>query len=101
MSFNKINITKDKPFFTDGNSNWYFDKYLQDYIRSKQAENLPKLNNVNACIAINTDRNMQDYVLMDNNQDVLGVYPYTFEGFDQMIAKINIIKISKHFDDDE
>jgi len=37
--------------------------------------------------------------LIDNRQNVIDAYKYSLEGYEQMTAKINIIKISKHFDD--
>ena len=43
---------------------------------------------------------IQDYVLIDNKQNVIDAYNYS-DGFEQMEAKINIIKISKAFDDYE
>lgn len=43
---------------------------------------------------------VKDYVLINNNQEVLAAYPYP-EGFEQMEANINIRKISKCFEENE
>jgi hypothetical protein len=96
----KIVFNKDIPYFTNNeNFRWYVCKELQRYIETKQTENLPKLIGFGCFIVKGKD--IEDYVLIDNKQNIIGSYPYTLEGFGQMEAKINIIKISKHYDDYE
>lgn len=95
----KIDFEKTKPDFVSGDFKWYIDKHFQDYIENKQAENLPKLKGL-GCFVVKSE-NVEDYVLIDNKQNVIDGYPYTLEGYGQMEAKINIIKISKHFDEHE
>ena len=95
----KIDFDKTKPCFVNGEFRWYVDKYLQDYIENKQADNLPKLNGFGCFVVKGKD--VEDYVLIDNKQNIIDGYPYTLEGYGQMEAKINIIKISKHFDEHE
>jgi hypothetical protein len=99
MFFNRIDFTTEKPFWVNGDFSWYFDEYLQKYIRSQQ-ENLPPLKNLNACICHNAKTEVKDYLLVDNQQKIMGNYRYTSEGFEQMIAKINILKVSKQFDNE-
>lgn len=86
------------PIFDNGEFKWYLDLYFQDYLQNKQAENLPKLENL-ACFVVK-GKDITDYVLIDNKQNIIDAYSYP-DGFEQMEAKINIIKISKAFDDYE
>ena len=95
----KIDFDKTKPCFVNGGFRWYVDKCLQDYIENKQADNLPKLNGFGCFVVKGKD--VEDYVLINNKQNIIDGYPYTLEGYGQMEAKINIIKISKHFDEHE
>jgi hypothetical protein len=95
----KIDFNKTKPDFVNGNFKWYLDKHFKNYIENEQAENLPKLNKI-ACFVVKGNE-VEDYVLIDNKQNILGAYPYTFEGYGQMEAKINIIKIHQHFEEYE
>lgn len=95
----KIDFNKAKPYFDNGQVKWYVDRYFQRYLENEQAENLPKLTGLGCFVAKGGD--VEDYVLIDNKQNVIGAYPYTIAGHDQMLAKINIIKISKHFEDYE
>lgn len=93
-----IDFSTEKPVFTNGEFNWYIDKYFQNYIENTQAENLPKLKNVGCFIVKSSE--IEDYVLINNKQEVLAAYPYP-NGFEQMEAKINIIKIAKHYENAE
>lgn len=95
----KIDFNKTDPYFVNGDFKWYIDTHFQNYIETKQADNLPKLKGLACFVVKNND--IEDYVLIDNKQNVIDGYPYTFEGYGQMEAKINIIKISKHFDEYE
>jgi hypothetical protein len=95
---NKIDFEKTKPDFVNGDFKWYIDKHLQNYIENKQADNLPELKGF-SCFVVKS-KDVEDYVLIDNKQNVIDAYSYP-SGFDQMEAKINIIKISKAFDDYE
>ena len=95
----KINFSEANPDFVNGDFKWYYDKHFMRYIENEQADNLPKLNGLGCFIIKNND--IEDYILIDDKQNVLAAYPYTLEGAGQMEAMINIIKISKHFDDYE
>lgn len=90
----------EKPFFINENTKWYHDEYFNEYISSKQASNLPALKNIFCCIVIDEDRDINDWVLLDNKQNILAKYNY-LKDYEQLEAKINIIKISKHFDNHE
>lgn len=90
---NKPNF--NKPDFDNGEFKWYIDPYFQEYLQNTQAENLPKIKDL-ACFVVK-GKNILDYVLIDNKQNVIDAYSYP-DGFEQMEAKINIIKITKHFD---
>jgi len=95
----KIDFNKETPTFVNDEFKWYLDKHFQKYLEHEQADNLPKLNGL-GCFVVKS-KDVEDYVLIDNKQNVISAYPYTPEGEDQMTAKINIIKISKHYDDYE
>ena len=84
-----------KPDFENDGFKWYIDKHFQRYITTEQAENLPKLENL-MCFVVKGPY-VQDYVLINDKQEILAGYPYP-HGFEELEAKINIIKISKHFD---
>ena len=92
----KIDFEKEKPMFDNGHCKWYVSKKFQKYIKTEQAGNLPKLKGFGCFIVKGKD--VEDLVLIDSKQNILGSYPYTFNGYEQMEAKINIIKISKHYD---
>jgi len=85
--------------FINGDFKWYIDEYFKNYITTKQAYNLLRLEGI-ACYVVKNDE-IEDYVLIDSKQTVLAAYPYNLGGADQMQARINIIKISKHYDDYE
>lgn len=95
----KINFAKCKPDFTNGEFKWYFDKHFQRQIENEQADNLPKLKGLGCFVVKNKE--IEDYVLIDDKQNVIAAYPYNLEGHDQMTVKINIIKIAKHYDEYE
>lgn len=95
----KIDFEKTEPYFVNGDFKWYVDKHFQDYIENQQAYNLPKLKGLFCFIVKNKD--IEDYVLIDDKQNVIGGYGYNFVGYEQMEALINIIKISKHYDEYE
>jgi len=90
-----------KPNFQSEDFKWYLDVELQKKIETNEFENLPSLKDLYCFIVINETKNISDYVLIDNNQNVISSYDYSFNGYEQMIAKINIIKISQHFDEHE
>ena len=96
---NKIDFEKDNPYYVNGDFKWYVDKYFQDYIENKQAENLPRLKGFGCFVVKNNDT--EDYVLIDNKQNIIDACKYNYEGFEHMQAKINIIKISQHFEEYE
>ena len=95
----KIDFNVVEPTFINGDFKWYLDEYFQNYIGNMQAVNLPKINDL-ACFIVRSN-NLEDYVLIDNKQNVVAGYPYTDSGFEQMLCKINIIKIAKHYDEHE
>lgn len=95
----KIDFTKEIPFFENEGFKWYNDKHFQNYLEREQASNLPALNGFGVFIV--TNESIQDYVLIDSKQNVLTAYIYNREGFGQMEAYINIMKISKHYDEHE
>lgn len=92
----KIDFDITEPSFVNGNFKWYVDTYLQNYIENEQANNLPKLKGFGCFIVKSND--VEDYVLIDSKQNVIDAYPYNLSGCESMMAKINIIKISKHYD---
>ena len=93
----KIDFDKTTPDFINGDFKWYIDKYFTEYIESEQAVNLPKLSGLGCFIVKSND--IEDFVLIDDKQNVIAGYNYGLCGFEQMVAKINILKISKHYDE--
>lgn len=97
----KLDFTNIKPDFETETSLWYFDEYFTKYLAEEQAENLPSLKNL-GCFVVNVkEDNAFDYVLIDDQQNILASFPYTIGGLEQMEVRINIMKISKHYDDNE
>ena len=95
-----IDFEKEKPYFVNEiGLKWYYEKELQRRIENEQAENLPKLKGLGCFVVKGKD--VEDIVLINNKQEVVCAFPYTFNGFEQMEARINIIKISKNYDDNE
>jgi hypothetical protein len=95
----KINFDTEKPIFDNGHCKWYLDKHFQMYLTNQQAENLPRLEDLRCFIVKGPD--IEDYVLIDDKQNILASFKYTQEGFGQMEARINIMKISKNYNDHE
>lgn len=89
----------EKPVFFNNGYSWYIDRYFQNYLENQQAENLPSLKGYGVFKVSGLGNN--EYVLINDNQQVLTAYNYNAEGKDQMTARINIMKVSKHFDDYE
>jgi len=96
---NKIDFKNTTPNFINGDFKWYIDKHFQNYIENEQTFNLPKLKGI-ACFVVK-NKDIENYVLIDNKQNIIDEYPYTLGGYVQMEAKINIIKISKCSDECE
>lgn len=92
------NFDNKKPDFDSGTHKWYLDSYFNDYIRTEQKDNLPKLKGLGCFVVISNDGGERDYVLIDGKQNVLSAYPYTVEGYGQMEAKINILKVLEHYE---
>ncbi len=103
MYYEKIDTETKSPYFIDGNFKWYVESRLQTYITNKQADNLPSLDNMYAFVVINEKEGeeVSNYVIIDGYQNILHEHNYNKEGFDNTLAWINIIKITKHFEDGE
>ena len=95
----KIDFENTKPDYVNGDFKWYVDKHFQNYIENEQAKNLPGLKGF-GCFVVKS-KEVEDYVLIDNKQNVIDGYPYTLKGYEQMGAKINIIKILKYYEEYE
>ena len=96
---NKLDFTTEKVVFNNGSTKWYKEPHFTNYLKLQQAENLPKLKNLYCFVVIGKD--ISDLVLIDNKQNIFGSYAYTKEGYGQMEAKINILKIAKHYENNE
>lgn len=93
IDFNTAEVVHD-----NGVTKWYVSPYFMSYLAREQSDNLPKLEGY-GCFVVKGD-GVEDYVLIDSSQSVLAHYPYP-AGAEQMEAKINIMKISKNYDDHE
>ena len=91
----------ETPYWINGDFKWYVDKKYQNYLTTEQAENLPKLTNLGVFRVVNEKENIDDYVLIDNKQNPIKSYKYSSQGAEQLEAFINILKVSKHYDDHE
>lgn len=91
-------FSKEKPFFDNGQFKWYSDNHFKRLIENEQADNLPKLKNLFCFVVIGNE--IKDYVLIDNNQNVIAGYPYNNDGFEKMEVKIKMLKIIKHFNNE-
>ena len=94
--FDNINFDIDKPYFVDGTTKWFYSINLNDYIQNKQSFNLLGLKKLFCFVVKGEDVN--DLVLIDDKQNVLTFYNYSHSGYEQMIAFINMLKISKYYD---
>lgn len=94
-----LDFNKETPYFENGNFKWYIDKELNQYIQTEQAFNLPALKNLAAFVVKEGDKTL--YVLTLNNESVISEYHYNGEGYGQMVAHVNIRKVSKYYGDEE
>lgn len=90
---------KEVPYYDSGTCKWYVAKKLQNYIDEKQSSSLVQLINIGCFIVIG--KNIKDLVLIDEKQNILDSYPYNINGCQQIIAKINILKVSKNYEEHE
>ncbi len=91
----KLDFENTTPYFINGEIIWYIDVYFNKYIRTKQAFNLPELQYYLCCIVKN--KSEISYVLINDMREVVKDANYNLEGYGQMEAYINILKIAKHF----
>lgn len=84
-----------KPFWINGDFNWYFDEKNQTFLTSKNDFNLPPLNNLQCCIVINKKKNINDFVLIDNKQNI--ILSYTKDKQHEYEVKIKMLKIKKYY----
>ena len=89
------------PYWINGDFKWFIDERHQNYLRREQADNLPSITDLGVFRVVNEKDNIDDYVLINDKQEAIKSYKYSDEGAEQLEAFINILKISKHFDDDD
>lgn len=89
-------IKKQHPVLKTDKGVWYVETSLQKYLQREQAENLPPIKNMGTFVFVG-DNKENDIVLINDKQEVVKTYNYSREGYDQMTAFINIIKISLHY----
>lgn len=95
----KIDFANTKPYFDNGKCKWYLETYFNKYIENEQEFNLPALTGL--CCFVVKGQDIEDLVLIDDKQKILTSYRYSFNGYDQMKTFINVLKISKHYDENE
>lgn len=88
-----------KPFWINGDFKWYLDEKNQKFLSSQNDFNLPPLNNLQCCIVINEKEGINDFVLIDNKQNIIRSYPSTNEHEYQ--TTIKMFKIKKYYDECE
>lgn len=89
-----------KPFWVNGNFEWYRDEKTQMFLSSRNDFNLPPLDNLHCCIVINKAENIQDYVLIDDKQNIICAYKYPSQ-YHEYETKIKMLKIVKYYDECE
>ncbi len=89
------------PYWINGDFKWFIDEKFQNYLRREQADNLPSITGLGIFRVVNEKENIDDYVLINDKQEVIKYYNYSDEGAEQLEAFINILKISKHFNDSD
>lgn len=89
-----------KPFWVNGDFKWYFDERNQKFLTTENDHNLPALKNLQCCIVINEKENINDFVLIDTNQNIICSYSYPSKQHEYE-TKIKMLKINKHYDESE
>lgn len=89
-------FSKLTPNFDNGTTKWYKHNGLQHFIENSQKENLPALSGLGCFNVVGKDVN--DIVLINNKQEILANFNNHMEGYDQMYARISMMKINKHYD---
>lgn len=96
-----IDYVNQKPYFIHGDLKWYIHPWLQNFLVTQNDVNLPALKDL--CVFVvkgnNGEYDIEDYVLINNKQEIIATYKA--DGFEQMEAKIKLLKISKHYEDSE
>jgi hypothetical protein len=87
----------ETPYWINGDFKWYIDENYQNYLRREQADNLPSITDLGVFRVVNEKEGIDDYVLINNKQEVIRHYSYNSQGAEQLEAFINISKIDKHF----
>lgn len=88
-----------EPFFVNGDFKWFLDDRNQTFLTSRNDYNLPPLNNLQCCIVVNEKQNINDFVLIDNNQNIICAYKSSQQH--EYETKIKIFKIKKYYDECE
>lgn len=88
-----------KPFWVNGDFEWFLDERNQAFLTSQNDFNLPPLQNLQCCIVINKKENMNDLVLIDTNQNI--ICSYTSKQQREYETKIKMFKIKKYYDECE
>lgn len=74
----------ETPYWINGDFKWYIDEKYQRYLTTEQAESLPKLTNLGVFRVVNKKENIDDYVLIDNKQNLIKSYKYSSQGAEQL-----------------
>lgn len=90
---------KTKPFWVNGDYKWFFDIKNQEFLSSKNDFNLPALKNLQCCIVINEKQNINDFVLIDMNRNIICSYDSNKQH--EYETKIKMLKIAKYYDECE
>ena len=89
-------MQKNKPHFENEVAKWYVDEELTKFATQQQDENTKSLENV-MCFAV-IGKDISDYVLINDNQEVLLTSHYGVEhSFDTMKTRIVALKVHNHF----
>lgn len=88
-----------KPFWVNGDFKWFLDEKNQLFLTSQNDFNLPPLKNLQCCIVVNKKEDINDFVLIDNKQNVICSYKSNQQH--EYETKIKMLKIIKYYDESE
>ena len=89
------------PIADTPKATWYLHEQLDNLLKYNQNANMPTLDDIRCMVAYIKKEECSEILLINNKKEIVKLYPYTFEGEQQMYAFINILKINKHFENKE
>lgn len=95
-----IDLTKEKPFYINGDVKWYKDHITQEFVDTKNAFNLPALKGLHCFVVTNEVKGISDYVMLNGKQDIICAYEFPNKR-EEYETKIKMFKIVEYYDQQE